>query len=101
MSSLLPLHSASVSYSGDRGPSDTCMLITVSGAAKRNANWSLSAESYTEELYQRFISLTREEGGNLMHGGGEGVGGGGVQFWSFKLAKHLATISILPLSFPV
>lgn len=38
------LHFASVSYFGDWGPSDTCMLITVSGAVEQNANWSLTSE---------------------------------------------------------
>lgn len=93
---LSAVHSASVSYLGDRGPCDTCTLNAVSGATERNANWSLSAELYTEELYQRFISPGM---GGKRKSHARGVGG--AQFWSFKLAKHLATISILPLSFPV
>lgn len=53
---LPPQLGASLSHFGSQLPSNTCMLITVSRAVERNIHWLLSNVSYTEGLYQHFIS---------------------------------------------
>lgn len=87
-----PLRSASVSYFTGREPSDTCMLITVSGAAEWNWSLSDSLSRALRNCISIWYPLTWEKGGNLTRGWGCGCGCG-WQFWFFKQAKLLAAIS--------